>query len=314
MDLFSLQFRRAPLGQVPGFQNSMNHSLGSSQPHDAWKISHYPSNSSQHIFSNRGRARGLTIPPIDNIRVRPVSRMVSGLVSNAEARPSVLPASFEIRPSVNLNVTRPSTLNPIAPLQKHVRSQFEAIRASNPTVNHVVNKSSFMPEQSFDRVENKDASISKIHQLPNQLPGLISSNQQNHGQAHFFPSKDPSISQFGRGSSLQGHGASISTAMSNPLPVMQFPLPFQNIANNPLHLQGGAHPPLPPGRPPAPSQMIHNPNASPFMSSQQPTVGYTNLISSLMSQGVISLANQLPAQVSNINTYLSYVNYYFFLC
>ena len=86
-----------------------------------------------------------------------------------------------------------------------------------------------MPKQSFDSVENKDASISKIHQLPNQLPGVISSNQQNHGQApqlQFFPSQDPSTSQFCHGSSLQGHGASISTAMSNPLPVIPFPLPF----------------------------------------------------------------------------------------
>ncbi|RDX80520.1 Polyadenylation and cleavage factor-like 4 [Mucuna pruriens] len=303
----SSAFRRAPPGQAPGFQNQINHSLGSSQPHDAWKISLHPSNSSQHIFNSRGRARSLTIPPIDNIRntdinpyrVRPaVSRMVSGLVSNVEARPSVLPPSFEIRSSVNLNVTRPPTLNPIYPLQKHSRGPFEVMHTSNPIVNHVVNKSSFMPEQSFDSVENKDASISKIHQLPNQLPGLISSNQQHHGQApqlQFFPSQDPS-SQFSHGSSLQGHGASISTAMSNPLPVIQFPLPVQSIANNPLHLQGGAHPPLPPGRPPAPSQ-IH-PNASPFMPGQQPTVGYTNLISSLMSQGVISLGNQLPAQDS----------------
>ncbi|RZB89050.1 Polyadenylation and cleavage factor-like 4 isoform D [Glycine soja] len=288
-------FCRAPPGQVPGSQNQINHSLGSSQPHDAWKISHHPSN----IFSNRGRARNLMIPPIDNIRntdnnpywVRPA-------VSRMEAHPSVLPAPFEMRPSVNVNVTRPPIINP---LQKHVRSQFDAMNTSNPIANHVVNKSSFMPEQSFDSVENKDASILKIHQLPNQLSGVISSNQQNHGQAQqlqFFPSQDPSTSQFSHGSSLQGHGVSISTAMSNPLPVLPFPLPFQSISNNPLHLQGGAHPPLPPGRPPAPSQMIPHPNAGAFMPSQQPTVGYTNLISSLMSQGVISLANQLPAQDS----------------
>lgn len=303
----SSAFRRAPLGHVPGFQNQINHNLVSSQPHDAWKISHHPSNSSQHIFSNRGQARSLTIPPIDNIRntdvnsyrIRPaVSRMVSGLVSNVETRPSVLPVSFDIRPAVNLNVTRPPTLNPISPLQKRVRGQFEAIHTSNAIVHHVVNKSSFMPEHSFDSVDSKDASISKIHQLPNQLPGLLSANQQNHGQApqQFFPSQDPSTSQFNHGSSLQGHGASISSAISNPLPVMHFPLPVQSIANNPLHLQGGAHPPLPPGRPPAPSQMIPHSNASPFMASQQPAVGYTNLISSLMSQGVISLASQLPAQ------------------
>ncbi|KAL2324362.1 hypothetical protein Fmac_023420 [Flemingia macrophylla] len=310
INLFLL--RRLPPGHVPGFQNQINQNLGSSQPHDAWKISHHPTNSSQHLFGNRGQARSLTIPPTDTnpYRIRPAaSRMVSGLVSNVETHPSVLPVSFDIRPSVTLNVTRPPTLNPIAPLQKRVRSQFEAIHTSNAIMNHVVNKSSFMPEHSFDSVESKDASISKIHQLPNQLPGILSSNQQNHGQApqlQFFAgihqphnlSQDPSTSQFIHGSSLQGHGASISSAMPNPLPVIQFPLPVQSIANNPLHLQGGAYPPLPPGRPPAPSQMIPYANASPFMASQQPTVGYTNLISSLMSQGVISLASQLPAQDS----------------
>ncbi|XP_027365687.1 polyadenylation and cleavage factor homolog 4 isoform X2 [Abrus precatorius] len=304
----SSAYGRAPPGQVSGFQNQIKHSLGSGQPHDAWKISHHPSN-----FNTRGRVRGLMIPPIDNIRnqdsnryrVRPVvSRMVSGLVSNAEAHSSVLPASFEIRPSVNVHATRPPTLNPISTLQKHVRSPFEAINTSNPVVNHVVNKSSFMPELSVDNVENKGTGTSTMHQLPNQLAGLITSKQQNHGQVpqlQFFPSQDPSTSQFNRGSSLQGHGASISTAMSNPLPGIQFPLRVPNIANNPLHLQGGALPPLPPGRPPTPSQMIPHPNASPFMSSQQPAVGYTNLINSLMSQGVISLANQ-PAMQDSVGT------------
>ncbi|KAK7280176.1 hypothetical protein RJT34_25238 [Clitoria ternatea] len=305
--IVSSNYGRGPLGQVSGFQNQMNHSLGPIQPHDAWKISHHPSNSSQLIFNNRGRGRSLMMPPVDNIRntgINPyrlqpaVSRMVSGLVSNVEARSSILPPSFEIRPSVNVQVTRPPTLNPINPLQKHVRNQFEAINTSNPTGN-LVNKSSFMPEQSFESVENKDTSNSKIHQLPNQLAGLISSNQKKHGQAppppQFFPSQDPSASQFSRGGSLQGHG---STIVSNPLRVMQFPLPVQNMGSNPLHLQGGGHPPLPPGRPPVPSPMIPHQNTSPFMPGQQPTVGYSNLINSLMSQGVISLTNQPPIQDS----------------
>jgi len=261
-----LQFRHAPLGEVPRFQNQINYSLGSSQPHDPSKISLHLSNSSQHNFNNRGRARSLTIPPVDNIR-------------NTDINPYLVrPTSFEIRPSTNLNVTRPPTLNPITPLQKRVRNQFEATHTSDPIVNHV-NKSSFMPEQSFDRIENKDASISKIHQLPNQHPGLISSNQQNHGQApqlQFFPSQDPTPSQFSPGSSLQLHDASISTAMSNPLHGIQFPSPVQSFANNPF-------------------------------------IRYTSLISSLMSQGVISLANQLPAQVSNINIYHKFISFLSFV-
>lgn len=322
--IFFLQYGRVSMGQVSGFPNQINQSLGSRQPHEAWKVSHHPSNSSQHLFNIRGRPRSLLMPPFDNIPhtnanpygIRPaVSRLVSGLASNIEAHPPVLPASFEIRPSLNVHVTRPPTLNPIFPLQKHVRSQFEAINTSTPIVNHGPNQSLFMPEQSLDSVENKDTGKAKIHQFPNQLAGLISSNHSNHGHApqlQIFPSRDPSASQFNHGSSLQGHDASLSAAMSNPLPVMQFPLPAQSFTNKSFNLQGRAYLPLLPGRPPAPSQMIPHPNASPFVSSQQPTVAYTNLINSLMSQGVISLANQPPVQVSNI--YHKFICFSFFLC
>jgi hypothetical protein len=49
----------------------------------------------------------------------------------------------------------------------------------------------------------------------------------------------------------------------------------------------------------APIQMIHHPNyTSPSLSSQQPSFGYSNLINSLLAQGVISLANQAPKQVT----------------
>ncbi|KAK7391032.1 hypothetical protein VNO78_19325 [Psophocarpus tetragonolobus] len=222
-------FRGAPLGQVPGFQNQIKHSVVSPQSHDACKISHHPSNLSQHIFRKRERARSDTIPPTNKIPylVQHAVRMVFGLVSGDQVRPSVLPVSFKTK----------------TPMEKHVKSQFEPIHTSNATVNHVVNKSWFIPEQSFNSVENKDANTYKVHQLPNILPGLISSNQQAQFQVF------QSTSQFIHGSCLQGHGALISTTMSNPLPVMQ-------------------------------------------------PVGYTNLISSLMSQGVIVLPNQLLAQDS----------------
>ncbi|KAH1190936.1 Polyadenylation and cleavage factor 4 [Glycine max] len=210
-------FHRAPLGQVPRFQNLINDSLGSSQPHDAWKIIHHASNSPQHIFSNRGPARSLMIPPIDNIR-------------NTDINPyQVPPASFEIRPSTNLNVTRPPTLNPITPLQK---------------------------QQSFDSVENKDANTS-VAELASRA------NFVQLAKSHASTTAaGPTPSQFSQGRSLQPHGASISTARTNPLHVIQFPSPVQSIANNP------------------------------FIG-----FGYTILISSL-SQGVISLANKLPAQDS----------------
>ncbi|KAK7276692.1 hypothetical protein RIF29_17836 [Crotalaria pallida] len=109
------------------------------------------------------------MPPIDNILItnanpfgiRPAVSRISALPSNMEARPPVLPASFEIRPSVNVHATRPPTLNPIFPMQRHVRGQFEAINTSNPIMNHGPNKPLFMPEQLLDSVENKDTGSTK---------------------------------------------------------------------------------------------------------------------------------------------------------
>ncbi|CAJ2660942.1 polyadenylation and cleavage factor homolog 5-like [Trifolium pratense] len=60
------------------------------------------------------------------------------------------------------------------------------------------------------------------------------------------------------------------------------------ITNNPLHFPPASGPHAPP------PQMLPHPN--PFVSSEQPSVGYSNLINSLMAQGVISLANQAPTQ------------------
>ncbi|XP_019428468.1 PREDICTED: polyadenylation and cleavage factor homolog 4 [Lupinus angustifolius] len=292
-------FPSSAYGQVSRFQNQIDQSLGSRQPHEAWKISHHPSNSSQHLLNIRGGPRSHVMPPTDNIintnanpfGIRPAASRISGIVSNMETYyPPVLPASFEIRPSVNAHATRPPTLNPISPLQRHARSHFEAINTSNPIMNHGPNKSSYMPEQLLESVENKDTGKARINQLPNHLAGLP--------QLQNFPSQDPSAPQYNHAVSLQGHGASLTTAMSNPLPVIQFPRSTQGIANSSFNFQGGAHPPLPPGRPRAPLQMIPRPNVSPFMPSQQPTVAYTTLINSLMSQGMISLANQPPIQDS----------------
>ncbi|XP_058778792.1 polyadenylation and cleavage factor homolog 4 [Vicia villosa] len=228
-----------------------------------------------------------------------VSRIFHGLKSNMEYRPPVLPATFEIRNSINVHAPRPPSLNPTFPFKNPVRNPFESINANSTIVSHGLNRPFPIHEQSLPGVENNDISKRNPYQLPNQLAGLISSNPQNPVQTpqlQFFPSQDSAASQFSYRPSLQGHGAAISTPMSNVRPVMPFPLPGQRTVNNSFHFQGGPLRPLPPAGPHAPSQMLPHPNPSPFVSSQQPTVGYSNLINSLMAQGVISLANQAPAQ------------------
>ncbi|XP_019419423.1 PREDICTED: polyadenylation and cleavage factor homolog 4-like isoform X2 [Lupinus angustifolius] len=298
-------------GQMSGLQNQINQTLGSSQHFDAWKIGNHPSNSSQHLFNSRGSEMSLLKPPIGNIpntHVNPygsrptMPSIVPGLKYNVEARPPAFPASFEMSNSVNEHATGPPRLNHIFPLQNHVRSQF-AVNANNTIVSHDPHKSLFTHKQPSDSVDNKNISKGQHHQFPNQLPGLVSSNQQNHGQApqlQFLSSQASAASQFSHGGTLQGHGAPISASVSNPLPTMKFPLPGQYITNNSLHLQGGALPRLPPSRPPAPSQIPH-PNASPFVSSQQPTPAYSNLISSLMAQGLISMTNE-PTRQDSVGT------------
>ncbi|CAL0308302.1 unnamed protein product [Lupinus luteus] len=297
-------------GQMSGLQNQIqiNQTQSSGQHFDAWKIGNHPSNSSQHLFNIRGSEMSLLKPPIGNIpntHVNPygsrptMPSMVPGLKYNVEARPPVFPASFEMGNSVNVHATGPPRLNHISPLQNHVRSQF-AINANNTIVSHDRHKSPFTHKQPSDSVENKNISKGQQHQFPNQLPGLVSSNQQNHGQApqfQFLSSQASAASQFSHGSTLQGHGAPVSVSTSNPLPAMQFPLSGQYTTNNSLHLQRGALSLLPPSGPLALSQISH-PNASPFVSSQHPTPSYSNLLNSLMAQGVISMTNEPPRQDS----------------
>ncbi|KAK7357513.1 hypothetical protein VNO80_16802 [Phaseolus coccineus] len=128
---------------------------------------------------------------------------------------------------------------------------------------------------------NQDVTRSPI--LNPILPGQISSNQKNHWKApqpQFFPSQDPSTSQFSQGMSSE-HGESTCKTMLNPLPPVQFPSSLPSIANYPFH----------PSHSPASSQMmIPHPYVGPSMSSQQ-----ADLLTSQISH-VISRDKLLPTQ------------------
>ncbi|XP_020966000.1 polyadenylation and cleavage factor homolog 4-like isoform X4 [Arachis ipaensis] len=201
-------------------------------------------------------------------------RKLSNDLSNSSQYPFNMGAA---PPAFNAHATRPSGLNPAFPLQKRPRSLFEPINVNNNTnVGHGPNRTLFMHDQ-----------------LPNQ-PGPISSNLQNHGQApqlQFLPPQVPSSTQISHGSSLQGHGASISMPISNPLPDMQ---------GQSLHLHGGTLPPLRPSLPTAPSQIMSHPHGDDSVTSQPPPA-YLDLISSLVNHGVISVTNP-PTGLDSIGT------------
>jgi len=227
------------------------------------------------------------------------SRVFPGLNSNIEYRPPVLPATFETRRSINVHAPRPPSITPIFPSKNPVRNPFESMNANSTSVsNGLINRPFPVHEHG---VENNDTSKRNLRQLPNQLPSLISSNPHNSGQTppfRFFPSQDPAASQFTYSTSLPGHCAAMSNTLPNAQLVMPLPSPGQRIANSSFGFLGGALPPLPPAGPHALPQILPNPNPGPSVSSQQPTVGYSNLFGSLMAQGVISLTNQAPSQVT----------------
>ncbi|KAI9124145.1 hypothetical protein K1719_005445 [Acacia pycnantha] len=274
-----------------GYQNQTNQSLSSRPPLEAWNI--------------RGRASNIQISPVSNIPNSDInqygtrsalSRMGSTMEPHVEIRPAVLPASFGMRPQVNVHAVRPSTLNYRFPLDQHVKSQFES--------NNGQNNSSFL-----DSFENKVTGLSKLHQLPTQQAGKISFNQKNRWQApqQVFPSPDvqerllrsqaPAALQYSHGSFLLGHTDAISKAMPNSLPAVQFPT-VQNIANKSSQLQGGNLISLLPFSHPALSLTIPHSNAGPIVSTQQAGGAFSGLINSLMAQGLISVTNQPPEQDS----------------
>ena len=85
--------------------------------------------------------------------------------------------------------------------------------------------------------------------------------------------------------------------MPNSLPAVQFPK-VQNIANKSSQLQGGDLISLLPFSHPSLSLTIPHSNAGPIVSTQQPGGAFSGLINSLMAQGLISVTNQPPEQVS----------------
>lgn len=252
-----------------------------------------------------------------------MSRMGSSPIdsNNSEAR-SV--ASIGLRPPVNVHNSRMVPLHSNFPMQNH-RSQYDLINSSNPVKTTGPNKSFYIPGQQLDSYESKELSSTKLSQLPNQNAGLIPIMKQNqvqtplqprflpntHTRDNFLSSTATPVPPRGvtpsldRGYTSQGYNATISTVLSNPVPLGQMSLPTNNIATSSLHLQGGGLPPLPPGPPPPSQATLPSHNTGPAVSSQQPGSAFSGLISSLVAQGFISLTKPTP-QVSEQFTFLSF--------
>ncbi|XWS12805.1 hypothetical protein CRYUN_Cryun37aG0121800 [Craigia yunnanensis] len=323
-----------PEDAVPSLSSGRgsNQILNSHYPQEAWNSSYRFSQSSHNLHAKgRGRdfqmpfsASGIsslggekTVPLTDRLHdgglqfVRPPAVVLRSGSSSLDsvtigARPGIIPSTSGVWPSVNVHKSQPPTMHSNYSLQQYNRSQFDSINPINSVMKQGQNKH-FMPEQ-FDSFESKERSLTRVPQLPNQRPSLQQRNQLHATslQPHFLPSQEvqgsflssttaplpprlltPSLNH---GYTPQMHGAIISMVPSNPIPVAQPPLLIPNMPTGSLHLQGGALPPLPPGPPPA-SQMMHATN--------QPQSGaFSGLISSLMTQGLISLTKPTSIQDS----------------
>lgn len=318
----------------PGFGNETKFH-GSHYPQESWNLVHRVPQSSQHNRNAKGRGKNFNTPFLGSGISSSAAETISPLISNipdadaqlrrlptvasrmgssslnsmnVEVQSAAAPASTGMWPPVNVHKTHLPPLLSNLPQTKQIRNQFNLMNATTAVVNQDPNKSLFLPELD-----------SKLPQMANRQAGSIPLNGQNQTQVtrlqpqflpqethgNFVPSTTAPVSSYSvapplnPGYTPQGHAAATSTILLNPVPGVHSSIPIHNISNSSVHFQGGALPPLPPGPPPATSQMINIPqNTGPIVSNQQPGSAFSGLISSLMAQGLISLAKQPTVQDS----------------
>ncbi|KVH97398.1 polyadenylation and cleavage factor homolog 4-like isoform X1 [Cynara cardunculus var. scolymus] len=281
--------------KIAGFQNEASDIPVPHYPQESSNLSHDQPWGAQHHYNPHGRRPPPLIDsflganPQHHLSSLPRLNSSSHGMMNPEAS---IPASKGAwRPQVNIQKSQPLPVLPSLSFQKHGRSQFDTLNASNSAVN---DNSSFLHQQQFDTSESRLSS--QLPQLPNQQAGFAP-HQQIPGQNTRFSSQDlrnmvsttlgfnpshlasrPMI----RGYTPQRFDGSGGASL-NPVPGMQSSMPF--------HLHGVGVPPLPPGPPPIPQLPLS-------IGPTQPGGGaLSGLFSSLVAQGLLSLT-KTPEQDS----------------
>ncbi|KAJ6837550.1 uncharacterized protein M6B38_119465 [Iris pallida] len=207
--------------------------------------------------------------------------------------------------------SQPLPLHPIPSNQMHHKGPFSFTEANNPMVNYGPTSSVFLPQQQFDDADRKTSISSKVLPLPHQQPGLVHANRQSQEQgtgtvlqpheAHggYVPPVPAHVSSYLLAPHLnhlqmQGRGVFMGSVLPNSLPAMATSVATHSASDASPVLHGGILPPLPPGPPPAVSQIGSTSQCTNSVVSSSPASSFSGLISTLMAQGLISLTP--PAQ------------------
>lgn len=277
----ALQFGRGgPAGNVSQFHGDNVLPVVQRYTQESWNTHHHHTQPPTHL-NPRGSVTD-NLPPfmdkfsdVENQALLPVT----------ELRPAIS-TSGGLRPPLYLNISHPPPLRPILPMQSH-KGQYDYINSASQGLNKPFNT----PGQLSDRFENKE----RFPQLPNQASLVAPVNPQNPRLTPFQPRHLPVTAPGPRPDSgyVQVHASAGGVGLLNPV----LPPHLANIPNSSFHSHGRGFPPLPAGLPP-PLQTILPQNSGQAVSGQQhPGGGFSNLITSLMAQGLISLNKPNPVQV-----------------
>ncbi|KAJ6805256.1 uncharacterized protein M6B38_178970 [Iris pallida] len=231
-----------------------------------------------------------------NVEASPIDKHMTTRAPSPPSGPAIWPS---------VRKSQASHLLPIPPNQKHFKSPFSFMEVNKRMVNQGPNSSVFLPQQQFDAADSKFSS--KVMPLTHKPPGIVHTNQHTQQQctgmavqsqeAHggYVPPVLPAhfsshiLARPLDHILMQGQGLVMGSVLSNSLPAMATSIATKNVHDASSIQHCGILPPLPPGPPPASSQIEPTSQCSGSVISSSSSSAFSGLISTLMAQGLISL-------------------------
>ncbi|XP_031377764.1 polyadenylation and cleavage factor homolog 4-like [Punica granatum] len=202
----------------------------------------------------------------------------AGEPATVKARYADPTSSAKLFPYINQHGSQLPLGNSIPPSMTQMRGSLNSTVADTVTDRE--------QNEPLDSLVSRGMISMKPAVFPSQQPVSLPVSRRSQAQATPLAPQcfhQPTVS----GSIPRGPLRAMPPAPSNLLRVARPPLPISNIPSSSLHLPRGPMPPLPSGALPALS-------ISQGPGNQLARGAFSDLISSLMSQGLISLANQAP--------------------